>query len=120
MAWHVDWICALTADCLTCHNNKPEPKRRNKVPLEEGQHEIVPFRTIHIDHKGHLHPPSNRNLHCLLVIDAFFRFLMVYPVTNTRAQAAISAVEKWIHFLEFFNLLYTTEELPSLKSTSLT
>ena len=92
-----DWICALTADCLTCQNNKPKPKHRNEVPLEEWQNETNPFRTIHIDHKGPLHPPSNRNLHCLLAIDAFSRFLMVYPVTNTGAQATISAVEKWIH-----------------------
>ena len=89
-----DWICALTADCLTCQNNKPKPKHRNEVPLEEWQNETVPFRTIH--HKGPLHPPSNRNLHCLLVIDAFLRFLMVFPVTNTGAQATISAFEKWI------------------------
>ena len=92
-----DWICALTADYLTCQNNKPKPKHRNEVPVEEWQNETVPFRTIHIDHKGPLHPPSNRNPHCLLVIDAFSRFLMVYPVTNTGAQATISAVEKWIH-----------------------
>ena len=92
-----DWICALTADCLTCQNNKPKPKHRNEVPLEEWQNETVPFRTIHIDHKGPLHPPSNQNLHRLLVIDAFSRFLMVYPVANTGAQATISAVEKWIH-----------------------
>ena len=92
-----DWICALTADCLTCQNNKPKPKHRNEVPLEEWQNETIPFRTIHIDHKGPLHPSSNRNFHCLLVIDAFSRFLMVYPVTNTGAQATISAVEKWIH-----------------------
>ena len=94
-----DWICALTADCLTCQNNKPKPKHRNEVSLEEEwQNETVPFRTIHIDHKGPFHPPSNRNLHCLLVIDAFSRFLMVYPVTtNTGAQATMSAVEKWIH-----------------------
>ena len=92
-----DWICALTADCLTCQNNKPKPKHKNEVPLEEWQNETIPFRTIHIDHKGPLQPPSNRNLHCLLVIDAFSRFLMVYPVTNTGAQATISAVEKWIH-----------------------
>ena len=92
-----DWICALTADCLTCQNNKHKPKHGNEVPLEEWQNETIPFRTIHIDHKGPLHPPSNRNLHCLLVIDAFSRFLMVYPVTNTGAQATISAVENWIH-----------------------
>ena len=32
-----DWICALTADCLTCQNNKPKPKHQNEVLLEEWQ-----------------------------------------------------------------------------------
>ena len=94
-----DWICALTADCLTCQNNKPKPKHGDEVPLEEWQNETVPFRTIHLDFKGPLHPPINGNLHCLLVIDAFSRFLMVYQVTNTGAQATIFAVEKWIRSL---------------------
>ena len=71
-----DWLCALIADCLTCQHNKPKPKLRNEVPLEEWQNEAVPFRSMHIDHKGPLHP-SNRNLHCLLVIDAFPQLLMV-------------------------------------------
>ena len=92
-----DWICPLTNDCLTCQNNEPKPRHRNDVPLGEWQNKTVPFRTLHIDHKGPLNPPSNRNLHCLLVIDALFRFLMVYAVTNTGAQATICAVEKWIH-----------------------
>ena len=96
-----DWICALTAVILTHQNNKPKPKRRNKVPLEEKQNETVPFRTIHIDHKGPRHTPSNLNIHCLLIIDAFSRFLLVYPITNTGAQATISAVEKWIHSFGF-------------------
>ena len=89
-----DWICALTADCLICQNNKPQPKHKNEVPLEEWQNDTIPFRTVHIDHKRPLHPPSNRNYHSLLVIDAFSRFLMVYPVANTNAQIRISAVEK--------------------------
>ena len=91
-----DWICALTADCLTCQSNKPKPKHRNEVPLEEWQNETTPFRKIHIDDKGPLCPPRNRNIPCLLVIDAFSRFLMVYPGTNTGAQATISAIDKWI------------------------
>ena len=58
-----------------------------------------PFCAIHIDHKGPLHPPSNLNTHYLLIVDSFSRFLMVYPVINTGAQATIAAVEKWIlHF----------------------
>ena len=58
------------------------------------QNETLPFCTTHIDHKGPVHPPRNRNLHCLLVIDVLSRFLIVYPVINTGAQATISAVEK--------------------------
>ena len=46
-----DSTCALTADSLTCQNNKLKPKHRNEVPLEECQNETVPLRTIHIDHK---------------------------------------------------------------------
>ena len=91
-----DWICALTADCLGCQNNKPKSKHRNEVPLEEWQNETVPFRTIHIDHKGPIHPTSAGNVHCLLIVDAFSRYLMVYPVRNTTALASVTAVEKWI------------------------
>ena len=94
-----DWICTSTADCLACQINKPKPKHLNEVSLEEWQGDTAPFCAIHIDHKGPLHPPSNRKTHCLSIIDSFSRFLMVYPVTNTRAQATIAAVEKWIlHF----------------------
>ena len=89
-----DWICALTADCFTCQNNQPKPKHRNEVPLEEWQNETVPFRTIHIDHKGTIHPTSASNVHCFLIVDAFSRFLMVYPVRNTTDLANITAVEK--------------------------
>ena len=92
-----DWICALIADCITCQNNKSKPKHRNEVPLDELQNDTIPFRTVNIDHKGPLHPPSNCNLHCLLIIDSFSRFLMVYSVINTSAPATIAAVEKCIH-----------------------
>ena len=80
-----DWICALTADCLTCHNNKPKPKHRNEITLEEWQNDTIPLQTVHIDHKGPLHPTSNRNFHCMLVFDAFSRFIMAQLVNNTGA-----------------------------------
>ena len=49
---------------------------------------------MHFDHKGPLHPTGASNAHCLLIVDAFSRVLMVYPVRNTTALAAIAAVEK--------------------------
>ena len=94
-----DWICALTAACLAFQNNKQKPKHFNEVPLEEWQGDTAPSCALHIGHKGPLHPPSIRNTHCRLTVDSFSRILMVYPVTNTGAQATIAAVEKWIlHF----------------------
>ena len=30
-----DGVCALTADCLPCQNNKPKPKHLDEVPLDE-------------------------------------------------------------------------------------
>ena len=94
-----DWICALTADCLACHKKKPKLKHLNEVPSEEWQGDSEPFCAIHIDHEGPLHPPSNRNTPCLLIVDSFSGFMMVYPVANTGAQATVAAVEKWIlHF----------------------
>ena len=92
-----DWICALTADCITCQNNKSKPKSKNEVPLEEWEDDSIPFRTIHIDHKGPVHPTSGRNSHCLIAIDSFSRFLMAFPVPSTDATTTISALEKWIH-----------------------
>ena len=91
-----DWICALTADCLTCQNKKPKPNHRNEVPLGEWQNQTIPSRTIHMDHKGPIHPTSASNVHCLLINIAFSRFLMVYLVRNTTSLATITAVEKRI------------------------
>ena len=91
------WICALTADCLTCQNNKPKLKYRNEILMEEWQNETVSLQIIHIDHKGTLHPASSRNLRFPLVIDAFSRFIMVYTVTTTGAEGIISAVENLVH-----------------------
>ena len=41
-----DWICALTADCLTCQNNKLKPKHRNEIPLEEWQFLFALYTSI--------------------------------------------------------------------------
>ena len=98
-----DWICALTADCLTCQNIKPKPKHRNEDPLEEWKNGTVPFRSVQIDQKGPPHPTSANNVHCVLIIDAFSQFLKVYPVRNTTTLATIRAVKKWILFLKSRN-----------------
>ena len=91
------WIVSLIEDCLQCQTNKSKRHDLQEAPLEQwGELETTPFKTIHIDHKGPIRPSSNLNTHCLVVVDAFSRFLGVYPVRDTGAQTTINALEKWI------------------------
>ena len=90
---------ALTTDCLACQNFEPKPKHRNEVPLEESECYTAPFCATHIDYKGPLHPLSNCNTHCLLIVTSILQFLIVYPVNITDAHTTIAPVEKWVvHF----------------------
>ena len=56
----------------------------------------LPFRTVHIDHKGPLYPRSSDFEHCLVVVGSFSRFIQVYPVKSTSALHTIEGMENWI------------------------
>ena len=89
------WIVYLIEDCIECQTNKTKRHDLHEAPLEQwGELETTPFKTIHIEHKGPLR--SNSNTHCLVVVDAFSRFIGAYPVRDTGAQTTINALEKWI------------------------
>ena len=85
------WIVYLIDVCIECQTNKSKRHDLHETPLEQwGELETTPFKTIHIDHKGPLRPSSNSNNHCLVVVDAFSRFIGVYPVKDTSAQATVT------------------------------
>ena len=91
------WVIVLINDCLSCQKNKQKRKDLHEAPLQAwGGLETLPFRTVHIDHKGPIRPSSSNYEHCLVVVDSFSRFLQVYPVKSTNAQNTIEAMEKWI------------------------
>ena len=91
------WMVYLMEDCIECQTIKTKRHDLHEAPLEQwGQLETTPFKTIHFDHKGQLRPSSNSNTHCLVVVDAFSRFIRAYPVRDTGAQTTINALEKWI------------------------
>ena len=88
-------IVYLIKDCMECQTNKTKGHDLHEAPLEQcGELETTPSKTIHMDHKGQLRPRSNSNTHCLVVVDAFSRFLGAYPNRDTGAQTAINALEK--------------------------
>ena len=91
------WIVYLIEDCIECQTNKMKRHDPHETPLEQwGELETTLLKTIHIDHKGPLRPSSNSNTHCLVDVDAFSRFIGVYPVRDTGAQTTINALENWI------------------------
>ena len=80
------WIEYLIEDCIECQTNKTKRHDLHEPPLQQwGELEMTIFKTIHIDHKGPLRPSSDSNTHCLVVVDAFFRFIGAYPVGYTGA-----------------------------------
>ena len=90
-------IVHLIEDCIECQTTRSKRHDLHGAPLEQwGELETTPFKTIHIDHKGQLMPSSSSNNHFLVVVDAFSRFIGVYPVKDTSAQATMTALENWI------------------------
>ena len=91
------WVHALYQNYLDCQKNKQKRKDVNEAPLEPWSSTVpFPFHTVHIDHKGPLKPPSRGKRHCLVVVDAFSRFIQVYPVANVGAEYTIKAFENFI------------------------
>ena len=91
------WVKMLLHDCLDCQKNKPKRKDLNEAPLQQwGQLETTPMKTIHIDHKGPLRPMSNGKNYCLVVVDAFSRYIQVYPCKHADSKETINLLEKYI------------------------
>ena len=109
-----DCICALTVDCLICQNDKLKPKHRDEVPLEEWQNETQ------VDHKGPLHPRSNRNFPYLLFIVSIFHFLMLHPIIITGSQALTLLSKNKSTLLYSLSLVNTIVVVSSSTQISLT
>lgn len=77
-------------NCLKCISFSPSSGKAEGYPnpIPKGN---VPFNTIHIDHFG---PVDHRVLfqkYIFLVVDAFTKFVRLYPTKTTNAKESISA-----------------------------
>ena len=108
------WVRTLTNCCLSCRKKNQIWKDENTAPNEKWGEEVpYPFHTVHIDHKGPLSPMSDGKHHCLVVIDAFSRFIQVYLVKITDATHTIEAMYTFITSFGIPQNLIMMEELPS-------
>lgn len=58
----------------------------------------MPFHTIHIDHFGPLPNVINKNKHILVIVDAFTKFVKMYPVNTTSTKEVCAALEKYFSY----------------------
>ncbi|XP_036325536.1 uncharacterized protein K02A2.6-like [Rhagoletis pomonella] len=84
-------------NCLKClmYASPPRAKDRNlhvipKVPL--------PFHTLHIDHFGPLPSIYSKRKHILVVVDAFTKFVKLYPTNSTSTREVTAALEKYFYY----------------------
>ena len=109
-----NWVRTLTKSCLICRKNKQIRKDQNNAPNEKwGEELLYPFHTVHIDHKGPLNPMTEGDYHCLVVVDAFLRFIQVYPVKSTDATHTFETMST---FINAFGIL---QKLVHVRGTSL-
>lgn len=78
-------------NCLNCLYHKTTQNKKpgflNPIPKI-----ARPFHTIHIDHLGPFVKTGKGNAHIFVVIDAYSKFILIYPVINTKTCHVIHSL----------------------------
>ena len=78
-------ICANVQRCLPCLYNKSATGVMSE-PMQLIQKIPEPFDTLHIDHLGPFVTSTQKNTHLIVVVDAFPKFVFLWPVPNTKVM----------------------------------
>jgi len=80
--------------CLKCISFSPlSGKREGHLhPIPKGN---LPFETIHIDHYGPVDNRVSLKKYILLVVDAFSKFVRLFPTKSTNAREAICCLQQF-------------------------
>lgn len=84
-------------NCLKCLSySVPSGKKEGELYIyDKGK----PFNTLHIDHYGPLKKEKDGYTHIFIVIDAFTKFVVLYPVKSTTTKETITALKQYFrHF----------------------
>ena len=88
---------SLTMNCLKCLVYAA-PVRASERNLYSIPKRPMPFDTIHVEHFGPLPSISSKRKHILVVIDAFTKFVKLYPTKFTSTKEVIGALEKYLQY----------------------
>ena len=84
-------------NCLKCIIYSA-PSRINNRNLHSIQKESYPFDTLHIDHFGPLPISSLKKKYLLVVINAFTKFVKLYPITSTSTKEVCNALKQYFSY----------------------
>lgn len=74
------------------------PQKPNARTLHSIPKEPRPFHTIHLDHLGPLPSLQSKRKHILVIIDAFTKFVRLYPVLTTSTKEVNAALSKYFDY----------------------
>lgn len=80
--------------CIMCS----APLRLHEQNLHSIPKKPVPFDTVHIDHMGPLPSVKSKQNHVLVVIDAFTKYVKLYPANSTSTKEVIRSLEKYFGY----------------------
>ena len=90
-----DKVKSYIENCLKCVEFLPISGKRegflHSIPTEN-----VPFDTIHIDHLGPLEKTGKGYKHLLVIVDAFTKFLKLFPCKSTTSEEAIRYLREYM------------------------
>lgn len=84
-------------NCLPCILHSVPRSIHNRT-LHSIPKAPVPFDTIHIDHLGPLPSINSKRKHLLVIIDAFTKFVKLYPVNSTSTKEVNCSLEKYFEY----------------------
>lgn len=84
-------------NCLKCIMYSA-PARSNEHNLYPIPKEPIPFHTVYVDHFGPLPSLKSKRKHILVVIDAFTKFVKLYPVVSTSAKEVCASLNRYFEY----------------------
>ncbi|XP_036325533.1 uncharacterized protein K02A2.6-like [Rhagoletis pomonella] len=84
-------------NCIKC-SIYSAPARSNEHNMFSIPKRPIPFYTIHLGHFGPLPALRSKRKHILVMIDAFTKFVKLYPVNSTSSKEVCCSLEKYFSY----------------------
>jgi len=84
-------------NCLKCIEYSP-PSGKPEGYLHSIPKGTVPFQTCHVDHYGPLEKTGKGYVYILAIVDAFTKFLRLYPCKSTKASEIIKHLREYFRY----------------------